>query len=98
MINFKAMTRQELEAYCENVQKQMSRINGVKFCSRCKTYKVQGDFNRDASTKDGFKCYCSSCMREYGKKWRKENCGYVRNAAQARRELEKERRTREGKQ
>ena len=37
----------------------------MKTCGMCKVDKVESDFSKNASRKDGLNPRCKSCMREY---------------------------------
>lgn len=45
----------------------------TKICTICQIEKSLIDFAKHSSTKDGKNSYCKECMREYSKKYRKEN-------------------------
>lgn len=55
-----------------------------KKCSRCGKLKPISEFHKDNSSKDGLKCYCKECARnyylqnkqdrfKYSKRWKEEN-------------------------
>lgn len=37
----------------------------MKTCSKCKTEKPKTEFGRHKSKKDGLRCHCKECLREY---------------------------------
>jgi len=45
----------------------------VKQCSKCKEYKVEEDFHKKKSAKDGFQSRCKECNKEAVASWQLEN-------------------------
>ena len=45
------------------------RINGLKYCPKCKETKKLKDFNKSKNTNKGYSSYCTLCSRELGKKY-----------------------------
>lgn len=45
----------------------------MKRCPTCKEVKPRGEFNKDASKKDGLSNLCKECNRAKSRKWRAEN-------------------------
>ncbi|MHC4104602.1 MAG: hypothetical protein ACYSR9_06650 [Planctomycetota bacterium] len=43
----------------------------MKQCSKCKKRKNESEFSKSASHKDGLRCWCKKCEREYTRKYYK---------------------------
>ena len=52
-------------------------IRGIihKYCSRCKEYRPESEFNRSTKHPDRLQGYCKECNILYCKEWHKENTG-----------------------
>jgi hypothetical protein len=48
----------------------------MKKCSKCKIEKDLTEFSKDRTRKDGLRCQCKSCVKEYYKEYNKENKEY----------------------
>lgn len=50
----------------------------TKICSKCKTEKSVGDFNKHEGHKDGLRSECKKCFNEWKKKYRIKNNEKIR--------------------
>ena len=51
----------------------------MKTCSKCFIKKPLSQFNKGPSFKDGLQSWCKLCMKEYKKKYRRENRNTISN-------------------
>ena len=58
----------------ENTTSTQTEIS-TKVCSSCKQEKLLTDFHKNKTTKDGRRCYCKLCVKEYYKDDYKKNRG-----------------------
>jgi hypothetical protein len=59
--------------YPPKKSKKPKNTNTHKYCMRCATFKVFGEFPKNIRTNDGFKSYCIICTSEYNKQYHAEN-------------------------
>ena len=45
----------------------------VKVCNKCKVEKDVVEFSKDKNIKDGYRCQCKSCIKEYRKEYYEAN-------------------------
>jgi len=48
----------------------------MKICSKCKKIKFFSEFSKNKSRKDGYKCWCKFCEKQYNLKHKKEKVEY----------------------
>ena len=52
--------------------KGLEAIEG-KVCSKCGTWKLLEEYNKNKTNKDGRQSKCRECQKEYKKQWSKNN-------------------------
>ncbi len=57
---------------------RQAAVNATKRCPRCKTFKPEGQFARNARAADGLQAWCRDCCNAHAKSWYAANRAGVR--------------------